>query len=171
MTVRDPARWHLSVNNTIRQFDKFMCSWLALPIKCLLALKGGGSWVAADYTCTAPTYLGPRYPRGMFGAVDAGEETAVRFFNEWVELVKAEIPAERLLVFEVKQGWGPLCNFLGVPEPEEPFPNMNDTAEQLQRLRAMRRISVLLWTAAVAGLGAAAYYFKDSIKIPTLTFN
>ena len=113
LTVRDPARWHLSVNNTIRQFDKFMCSWLALPIKCLLALKGGGSWVAADYTCTAPTYLGPRYPRGMFGAVDAGEETAVRFFNDWVELVKAEIPAERLLVFEVKQGWAPLCHFLG----------------------------------------------------------
>ena len=95
----------------------------------------------------------------------------VRFFNEWVEQVKAEIPAERLLVFEVKQGWGPLCRFLGVPEPQEPFPNMNDTAEQLQRLRAMKRISVLLWTAAVAGLGATAYYFKDSIKIPTLTFN
>ena len=169
--MRDPARWHHSVNNTIRQFDKFMCSWLALPMRCLLALKGGGSWVAADYTCTAPTYLGPRYPRGMFGAVDAGEETAVRFFNDWVELVKAEIPAERLLVFEVKQGWGPLCRFLGVPEPQEPFPNMNDTAEQLQRLRAMKRISVLLWTAAVAGLGATAYYFKDSIKIPTLTFN
>ena len=169
--MRDPARWHHSVNNTIRQFDKFMCSWLALPMRCLLALKGGGSWVAADYTCTAPTYLGPRYPRGMFGAVDAGEETAVRFFNDWVELVKAEIPADRLLVFEVKQGWGPLCRFLGVPEPQEPFPNMNDTAEQLQRLRAMKRISVLLWTAAVAGLGATAYYFKDSIKIPTLTFN
>ena len=169
--MRDPARWHHSVNNTIRQFDKFMCSWLALPMRCLLALKGGGSWVAADYTCTAPTYLGPRYPRGMFGAVDAGEETAVRFFNDWVEQVKAEIPAERLLVFEVKQGWGPLCRFLGVPEPQEPFPNMNDTAEQLQRLRAMKRISVLLWTAAVAGLGATAYYFKDSIKIPTLTFN
>ena len=169
--MRDPARWHHSVNNTIRQFDKFMCSWLALPMRCLLALKGGGSWVAADYTCTAPTYLGPRYPRGMFGAVDAGEETAVRFFREWVDQVKAEIPAERLLVFEVKQGWGPLCRFLGVPEPQEPFPNMNDTAEQLQRLRAMKRISVLLWTAAVAGLGATAYYFKDSIKIPTLTFN
>ena len=101
--MRDPARWHHSVNNTIRQFDKFMCSWLALPMRCLLALKGGGSWVAADYTCTAPTYLGPRYPRGMFGAVDAGEETAVRFYNEWVEQVRAEIPAERLLVFDVKQ--------------------------------------------------------------------
>ena len=37
----------------------------------------------------------------------------VRFFNDWVDQVKAEIPAERLLVFEVKQGWGPLCQFLG----------------------------------------------------------
>ena len=36
-----------------------------------------------------------------------------RFFNDWVDQVKAEIPAERLLVFEVKQGWAPLCQFLG----------------------------------------------------------
>ena len=38
---------------------------------------------------------------------------STRFFNDWVDQVKAEIPAERLLVFEVKQGWGPLCHFLG----------------------------------------------------------
>ena len=38
---------------------------------------------------------------------------SARFFNDWVDQVKAEIPAERLLVFEVKQGWGPLCQFLG----------------------------------------------------------
>ena len=37
----------------------------------------------------------------------------VRFFTDWVDQVKAEIPADRLLVFEVKQGWGPLCQFLG----------------------------------------------------------
>ena len=85
---------------------------------------------AATMTTLAPTYLGPRYPGGLFGTVDLGVDTAVRssgeiflnfgkyfliarFFNEWVEQVKAEIPAERLLVFEVKQGWGPLCQFLG----------------------------------------------------------
>ena len=38
---------------------------------------------------------------------------STRFFNDWVDQVKAEIPAERLLVFEVKQGWAPLCHFLG----------------------------------------------------------
>ena len=116
LTVRDPVKWYHSVNNTIRQIGSLVSqSWLGLPLKCLKSLTGfrNESFVAGEFSTTAPTYLGPRYPRGMFGAVDAGEETAVQFFNEWVELVKAEIPAERLLVFEVKQGWGPLCHFLG----------------------------------------------------------
>jgi hypothetical protein len=38
----------------------------------------------------------------------------------------AAVPAERLLVHEVKQGWVPLCEFLGVPVPEEEFPHLND---------------------------------------------
>lgn len=42
--------------------------------------------------------------------------------------VKAKVPADQLLVFEVKQGWQPLCDFLGVPVPDEPFPHLNDTA-------------------------------------------
>jgi hypothetical protein len=39
------------------------------------------------------------------------------------------IPAERLLVFDVRQGWEPLCNFLGVAVPDTPFPRTNDRAE------------------------------------------
>ena len=45
------------------------------------------------------------------------------------EAVQATIPAEQLLVFEVKQGWEPLCGFLGVEVPDEPFPRTNDRAE------------------------------------------
>ena len=36
--------------------------------------------------------------------------------------VKDTVPAERLLVYEVSQGWAPLCRFLGVPTSSEPFP-------------------------------------------------
>ena len=39
--------------------------------------------------------------------------------------VLATVPQDRLLVYEVKQGWGPLCVFLGVAEPEGPFPREN----------------------------------------------
>ncbi|MGH6933362.1 MAG: sulfotransferase family protein, partial [Dongiaceae bacterium] len=43
--------------------------------------------------------------------------------------VKAALPPERLLAFEVAQGWAPLCDFLGVAIPATPFPNVNSTKE------------------------------------------
>jgi len=48
--------------------------------------------------------------------------------------VKETIPASRLLVFEVKQGWDPLCEFLGVPVPAEPFPRTNHREEFWDRV-------------------------------------
>lgn len=45
------------------------------------------------------------------------------------QYIKQLIPPEKLLVFDVSQGWKPLCEFLGVPEPKEPFPRVNDSAE------------------------------------------
>jgi hypothetical protein len=47
-------------------------------------------------------------------------------YQDYNKRVVNEIPPSRLLVFNVKQGWGPLCAFLGVSEPQEPFPNAND---------------------------------------------
>jgi hypothetical protein len=44
-------------------------------------------------------------------------------------------------VFNVKQGWQPLCDFLGVPVPDRPFPNVNDTKSFG---KMMRRIKVVL---------------------------
>ncbi|MDE2200066.1 MAG: hypothetical protein KGJ41_13705, partial [Rhodospirillales bacterium] len=43
--------------------------------------------------------------------------------------VRKAIPAERLLVFDVVEGWPPLCAFLGVAVPEQPFPRTNSTQE------------------------------------------
>lgn len=45
------------------------------------------------------------------------------------DAVRATIPSEQLLVFEVRDGWVPLCEFLEVPAPDEPFPRTNDRAE------------------------------------------
>ena len=47
-------------------------------------------------------------------------------YEEWVAEVKAHVPPERLLVFSTKDdGWKPLCDFLGVPVPDAPFPHEN----------------------------------------------
>jgi len=45
------------------------------------------------------------------------------------EAVKAAIPADRLLVYQVAEGWGPLCEFLDVSVPDEPFPRTNQREE------------------------------------------
>jgi hypothetical protein len=50
-------------------------------------------------------------------------------FNAHTDAVKAAIPADRLLVYEVKDGWGPLCAFLEVPEPAEAFPRTNNRGD------------------------------------------
>lgn len=42
-----------------------------------------------------------------------------------IESVKAHVPPEKLLVYDVREGWAPLCKFLGVEEPAEPLPHLN----------------------------------------------
>lgn len=53
----------------------------------------------------------------------------IEAFSAHNEAVKSTIPAGQLLVFEVKDGWGPLCEFLGAPVPSDPFPRTNSRAE------------------------------------------
>jgi hypothetical protein len=48
--------------------------------------------------------------------------------------VKATIPADQLLVYQVRDGWVPLCEFLGVSVPDEPFPRTNDRGEFWDRV-------------------------------------
>ncbi len=50
------------------------------------------------------------------------------------EAVKAAIPADQLLVYQVKEGWAPLCAFLKVPVPDAPFPRTNDRLEFWDRV-------------------------------------
>ena len=40
-----------------------------------------------------------------------------------------EIPEERLLVYQISEGWEPLCTFLSVAVPNEPFPHANTRSE------------------------------------------
>jgi hypothetical protein len=45
------------------------------------------------------------------------------------EAVKGTLPSERLLVFDVTEGWEPLCHFLDVAVPDAPFPRTNSAEE------------------------------------------
>lgn len=56
----------------------------------------------------------------------------VERFRRHVDAVVERVPPDRLLVLDVREGWGPLCDFLGVPVPGTEFPRTNDR-EALER--------------------------------------
>lgn len=84
-------------------------------------------------------------------------ERAIAYYKKHVEDVKATVPADRLLVFSVDQGWEPLCRFLDVPIPKTPFPNVNDRAEIKKLIRGMI-VGGYLTLAIGAAVFAAALY-------------
>ena len=61
----------------------------------------------------------------------------VDFFNRHTTAITATIPAERLLVYQVMDGWEPLCDFLGVPIPDTDFPRINSRNETKELLAQM----------------------------------
>lgn len=64
----------------------------------------------------------------------ANKSRAIEIFERWNEEVQEYVPKDRLLVFDVKQGWEPLCAFLSMSVPEQPFPRANDTATFLEMM-------------------------------------
>lgn len=64
-----------------------------------------------------------------FGCAPTNRDGVLVAYRRRTEEVRAAIPRERLLVFDVSEGWKPLCAFLGVPVPSEPFPHVNSTRE------------------------------------------
>jgi hypothetical protein len=67
---------------------------------------------------------------------------AIDTYNKWNEEVIRYVPKERLLVFEVKDGWKTICEFLEKPVPPIPYPHVNDTAEFKNRKKQMSKQGV-----------------------------
>src|SRR5262249_57978783 len=65
---------------------------------------------------------------------------AIAVFNRHNQEVRDTIDPKRLLVFEARQGWEPLCRFLEVSVPEEPYPRLNDTASTNAMILRMREV-------------------------------
>ena len=66
------------------------------------------------------------------------EPRVMRAYEDWNAHVVRAVPPERLLVYNVTQGWGPLAAHLGVEVPEAAFPHINDR-ESVQRFARMLR--------------------------------
>lgn len=59
----------------------------------------------------------------VYGGGFKDRETAIAVHRAWDATVREQVPAERLLVYDVAQGWAPLCRFLGRDVPDDPMPD------------------------------------------------
>ena len=146
LTVRDADSWYRSVSETIYPLSRLMppiwLGWLSERARQMRRLFFDAVW------------------DGVFHGRFEDKAHATRIFNEHIEAVKREVRPERLLVFDVREGWAPLCEFLEIPDiPDEPFPHVNEGAVlkgQLRRLRllfgALYAVVALLLLWGVAAL-------------------
>ena len=88
-----------------------------------------------------------------------GEDESVKYFNDWTKQVKENVPEERLLVFNVKEGWKPLCDFLNLPIPEEDFPRVNSSVELFQRYTWSKWIDKAFQAACIIGIATITHYY------------
>ena len=128
LSTRDPESWYSSVKNTIwagHQLGK------RFPLNLLyyLNFEASGRWHMIDKL----TRHKSDGRKGLFDTISGGKEESVKFYEEWIDEVKTVVPPENLLIFHVKEGWQPLCQFLDLPEPKIPFPRTNDT-EVMQKM-------------------------------------
>jgi hypothetical protein len=132
LTVRDADKWYDSASKTILR--KIPAVFMALMPVFGLFSKTARSYPAIH------RYALEVIHDGFFDGRTHDREYTKAIFNAWNEEVKRTVPAGLLLVFEVKEGWEPLCRFLGVPVPATPFPHAN-AGESFDRKVARRIVS------------------------------
>jgi Sulfotransferase domain len=166
LTVRDPNRWYESIYNTIYVRRRIASSPIFRGLR-LLGLRQFDANTFLLLVLRAGALVGLFRPPGVarvawfndrliwedtFGGNFEDRQHAIEVFERHNEEVKRRVPVERLLVYEINEGWGPLCDFLGVEEPDKPFPHLNDAHTVRKRIR--RRIIFAL-AAPIAGVSLA----------------
>lgn len=127
LSVRDAEKWEPSFRETIWN----MCFGESL-IRLISSARG-----QVDPQWSRYLQLVDRMFWSGEGTFADGHETPEQLMEQFErhnEQVKQAVPAERLLVWGVTEGWEPLCDFLGVPVPAEPLPHVNDRETFLGRV-------------------------------------
>jgi Sulfotransferase domain len=118
--------------------------------KFVLTRRSTESWVQS-FSETIQKLLGGRdmAPPQMHPFIDMGiavlgkagftakqdQNALAKAFEAHTDAVTAGLPKDRLLTYEVKEGWAPLCKFLGKPTPADPFPRTNDRKDFWDRIK------------------------------------
>lgn len=122
LNVRDPEQWYDSVIDTLWVIQRVLPWWFP---KVMRQMHDDVIW------------------QSRFNGEFTDRAKTIAVYKAHLDEVRRSVPPERLLVFNVNEGWRPLCEFLGKPVPENaPFPYLND--RRFFR-RVIRALSILEW--------------------------
>ncbi len=149
---------------TTRNVDAWWRSWEAIAAKMSPRLMNLLLW-------PVPTW---RYLAGFLGALESKQRRnypldpnvsppGKELYHCHMDFVQRVVPRERLYFFDVKEGWGPLCEILRVPVPDEPFPRGNDAKAMEELSRVVLKNAAMKW-AKILGAGVSVgvvglYYY------------
>ena len=152
LTVRDFDKWYESVLATIYASSRRFEGMRKAPVRAFFIQR-----FILRSRVRVVRLINDLIWEKTFGGNFADKAHALEVFNQHIEEVKQQVPADKLLVFNVKEGWGPLCAFLGVAVPtDKPFPHLNERASfagnRFQQRGRVGRVNALLAVSALAVL-------------------
>ena len=136
LTVRDAESWYHSARQTI--FKSYPSFKQALYIASHYPFKKRVRQLMQVGWLIQKTIF-----KNTFRWQAFNKEKAIAAYHQHNAEVQKVVPPAQLLVYRVKDGWEPLCAFLGVPVPNTPFPNTNKVAHfhKMKQLTLKERIS------------------------------
>jgi len=120
LTRRSAESWYLSMSETLIPFMRKVIAGPPQPIR----------EIAQEIVIN----------QSFSGDID-DKDHVMEVFELHNQAVRDTIAKERLLEFEASDGWEPLCAFLGVPVPDEPYPRVNAMGEFKRRQKISRESS------------------------------
>lgn len=116
LTVRDsPDKWYNSFNDTIWYYQR-QKHWPNGIRERFWAYQFGPGPHDSIYRYIIGYTPFPNFPT-----------QGKQWYLDHNEMMRQIVPPDNLLEFNAKQGWEPLCNFLGKPVPSTPYPRVNDS--------------------------------------------
>lgn len=148
MTMRDADSWYKSMMDTIAVLIPD-CETCPFGVRVFMGMGFYGRF--SKFTSKIIT-------DGTFGG-DWSKRNVIHTYHNHLKKVKMLCPPEKLLLFHASDGWEPLCTFLNVPIPDQPYPHANTTSEFGRFTFALNAMG---WAITVLGCGIPALFGVQS---------
>lgn len=150
LVKRDPQKWWDSIATLTARTTPFWLAAVVAPIPGWRFIPTFASVYSRSTLRLAGINKKDASPTDL---IDKGGPHILTNHND---KVRAVVPKEQLLEMDLSEGWEPLCKFLDVPVPNEPFPRANDAqaADEYATKILVKVLQVWLGISSIAGLTA-----------------